>query len=148
MYGGQSWDSRLPIPGEQLDDEGVRALGDAFHDFYEDRFGYRAPEMPIIVTSVAVVGFGPAPEVTLPELEAAPEGRTLDDAVVLRTDIYLDHRHHSDVPVYDRSKLVLGDEIPGPAVIDDKLGTITVNEGATARVAPHGTLRIDCGDAR
>ena len=145
MYGGQSWDSRLPIPKERLDVDDVAHLAGAFHDFYEDRFGYRAPDMPIIVTSVAVVGFGPAPEVTLPELEEAPEGRTLEDAIELRSDVYLDHTHYNDVPFYDRSRLVLGDEISGPAVIDDKLGTITVNEGATARVASHGTLRMDCG---
>jgi N-methylhydantoinase A len=148
MYGGQSWDSRVPIPQGRLAEGDVETLTEEFHAFYVDRFGYKAEEMPIIVTSVAVTGYGPAPKIVLPEPEVDEDSdRTLEDAIIQRGTLYLDHRQHEDVGFYDRGKLLQGDEIVGPAVIDDKLGTITVNGGATARVGRFGTLHIECGKA-
>jgi N-methylhydantoinase A len=145
MYGGQSWDSRIPVGRERLGEGDIDRLTAEFHEFYLDRFGYKAEEMPVIVTSVAVTGFGPEPNVALPDPEVATGGdRTVDDAVLQRATLYLDRQEHHDVAFYDRSKLFSGDTIAGPAVIDDKLGTIAVNGGATARVGKAGTLHIEC----
>ncbi len=55
----------------------------------------------------------------------------------------MDGGSHPDSPFYDRDLLREGDEVRGPAIIDDHLGTIVVNPGAVARVASHGTLRIE-----
>lgn len=148
MYGGQSWDSRVPIHQSRLVDDDIARLTDEFHAFYLDRFGYKAEDMPIIVTSVAVTGSAPAPSITLPEGEERAPSGSLEEAVIQRSRLYLDHQWHEDVPFYDRAKLVLGDEIAGPAMIDDRLGTITVNGGANARVGKVGTLHIDCGKAQ
>jgi N-methylhydantoinase A len=148
MYGGQSWDSRLPIHQGRLTEGDIEQLAREFHTFYIDRFGYKAEEMPIVVTSVAVTGSAPAPSVTLPEGDDRLEAGEISDAVIQRGPLYLDARHHQDVPFFDRSKLLRGDEIVGPAVIDDRLGTITVNDGATARVGKVGTLHIECGKAQ
>jgi N-methylhydantoinase A len=149
MYAGQSWDSRVPIEQSRLEEGDIERLSDEFHAYYLDRFGYKAEEMPIIVTNVAVTGFGPSPEIKLPNIDAADvaPGRTTEDAVIQRGTVYLDHREHQDVGIYARGRLIEGDEIAGPAVIDDELGTITVNAGATARVGTFGTLYIDCGEA-
>jgi N-methylhydantoinase A len=148
MYSGQSWDNRLPIDNNRLGDGDVERLTAGFHEFYLDRFGYKAEEMPIIVTSVAVTGYGPAPEISLPDPEGSGDASaTPEDAVIQRGTMYLDNAQHDDVCVYDRGKLLVGHEMAGPAVIDDKLGTITVNAGATARVGTFGTLHIDCGKA-
>ncbi|MFN8217825.1 MAG: hydantoinase/oxoprolinase family protein [Solirubrobacterales bacterium] len=145
MYGGQSWDSRIPIDKGQLEEGDLEVLAEEFHAFYLDRFGYKAEEMPIIVTSLTVTGFGPEPEIVLPEPEGeSGSGRSLADTVLQRGTLYMDHERHDDVPVYDRGRLLLGDAFDGPAVIDDKLGTIAVNPGARARVGESGTLHIEC----
>jgi N-methylhydantoinase A len=145
MYGGQSWDSRIPIDKGRLDEGDLERLGGEFHEFYLDRFGYKAEEMPIIVTSVTVTGFGPEPEIDLPEPEEDAGGRSgLEDAVLQRGTLFLDRGRHDDAPIYDRGKLLQGDTFEGPAVIDDKLGTIAVNPGAKARVGKSGTLHIEC----
>jgi N-methylhydantoinase A len=148
MYGGQSWDSRLPIDKHHLQEGDIEQLTADFHAFYLDRFGYKAEEMPIIVTSVAVTGYGPPPEISLSEVEGAQTAAAnVEDAIVQRGALYLDHVQHENIAFYDRGRLATGHEIAGPAVIDDKLGTITVNAGATARVGTFGTLHIDCGKA-
>jgi N-methylhydantoinase A/oxoprolinase/acetone carboxylase beta subunit len=63
--------------------------------------------------------------------------------VISRSELHIDGASVEGSAFYDRAKLVEGDEVEGPAVIDDRLGTIVINSGAVARVAHHGTLRIE-----
>jgi N-methylhydantoinase A len=143
MYAGQGIDNRLPLPAKPLDQAKLDSTAAAFHEFYDWRYGYRAPEIPIFVTSVAAVGVAVAAPVKLPELaDRATAGGTIDDAIVRRADLRLDGKVHKDAPFYDRDSLRVGDRIEGPCIIDDHLGTVVVNAGAVATVLEHGTLRI------
>jgi N-methylhydantoinase A len=140
MYAGQGHDNRQPLPVE-LDDAALASTAERFHDFYDARFGYRAPEIPIIVTSVMATATGPAPGLELPQAEGERSGG-IEEAVTFRRPVHLE-AEPAEACFYDRTKLIEGDEIDGPAVIDDGLGTIVVPAGATARVAEHGVLRIE-----
>ena len=93
---------------------------------------------------MSVVGYGRQRPLTLPAQEegSGPEGG-VERAVIMRETLHLDGASHSDSCFYDRNLLRDGDEVPGPAIIDDHLGTIVVNPGATARVVSNGTLRIE-----
>jgi N-methylhydantoinase A len=143
MYTGQGQDNRLPLPDRPYDEAALAATATRFHQFYEWRFGYQAPEIPIFVTSVQAVAVGQSEPVKLPDLEGrGSAGGSIADAVSRRADLHLDGETHPDSPFYDRAGLRVGDEVDGPCVIDDHLGTIVVNAGAVARVVEHGTLRI------
>jgi N-methylhydantoinase A len=143
MYTGQGQDNRLPLPERPFTAEKMAETAVKFHEFYDWRFGYQAPEIPIFVTSVQAVGIGQSEPVKLPDLETREAaGGSLEEAIVRRADLRLDGETTAAAPFYDRPALRVGDEIAGPCVIDDQLGTIVVNGGATVRVVEHGTLRI------
>ncbi|MBS1676583.1 MAG: hydantoinase/oxoprolinase family protein [Actinobacteria bacterium] len=144
MYTGQGEDNRLPLPGLDLTDEDIPRIVEDFHAFYDRRFGYRAPEIPIFVSSVSAVGYGRQRPMTLPSTAAENgDGSGVERAVIMRETLHVDGGSHPDSAFYDRNLLRDGDEVQGPAIIDDHLGTIVVNPGATARVVSHGTLRIE-----
>lgn len=146
MYSGQGQDNRLQLPAGPLDAEVLADVAEGFHTFYDRRFGYRAPEIPIFVSSVSVVGYGPRPQIVLPSGERTEGSEPSVDperAVISRADLHIDGASHTARPFYDRNLLIEGDEVHGPAVIDDHLGTIVVTTGAIARVVSHGTLRIE-----
>ena len=44
--------------------------------------------------------------------------------------------------VYDRYRLVAGDEIAGPAVVEEEGSTLVVGPGASARVAASGNIVV------
>jgi N-methylhydantoinase A len=44
--------------------------------------------------------------------------------------------------VYDRSHLRAGDELAGPAVVEEDGSTLVVGPGASARVAPSGNIIV------
>ena len=45
-----------------------------------------------------------------------------------------------ETTVYDRYRLAVGDELDGPAVVEEEGSTLVVGPGAAARVAPSGNL--------
>ena len=45
-----------------------------------------------------------------------------------------------ETAVYDRYRLGVGDELQGPAVLEEEGSTLVVGPGATARVAPTGNV--------
>jgi N-methylhydantoinase A len=45
-----------------------------------------------------------------------------------------------ETAVYDRYGLASGDEISGPAVVEEEGSTLVIGPGATARVAPSGNV--------
>jgi N-methylhydantoinase A len=144
MYTGQGEDNRLPLPGMDLTDEDIPRIVEDFHSFYDRRFGYRAPEIPIFVSSVSAVGYGRQRPMTLPaQADTGGDDSGVERAVIMRETLHIDGGSHPDSAFYDRNLLRDGDEVQGPAIIDDHLGTIVVNPGATARVVSHGTLRIE-----
>jgi N-methylhydantoinase A len=143
MYAGQGMDNRLPLPGKPHDAPTMAGVAEDFHEFYDWRYGYRAPEIPIFVTSIAAVGVAVSAPIKLPDLpDRVTVGGTIADAIVRRADLQLDGVVHVDAPFYDREALRVGDRVPGPCIIDDHLGTVVVNDGAVAHVLEHGTLRI------
>jgi N-methylhydantoinase A len=54
-------------------------------------------------------------------------------------------RGASDTPFYDRTRLLAGNVISGPAVIEQLDSTTVIPPGAAARVHPDGTIVIDIG---
>ena len=45
-----------------------------------------------------------------------------------------------ETAVYDRYRLGIGDELAGPAVVEEEGSTLVVGPGATARVAASGNI--------
>jgi N-methylhydantoinase A len=50
-----------------------------------------------------------------------------------------------DTAVYDRARLATGDEIAGPAVVEEEGSTLVIGPGATGRVTPDGNIVLTLG---
>jgi N-methylhydantoinase A len=137
MYAGQTWDNRVPIAPEPIDDDAVaRIIGDV-HAFYSGRYGYSAEELPIIVTSIEVTAaakrFGGKPSYPTDQ-----EGDSLLKSASLR----LAGIDHPDAPVHDRARMRIGVAIPGPAVIVEQYATTVLDAGSSASLDSGGNLNI------
>ena len=49
--------------------------------------------------------------------------------------------------VYDRDRLRVGDELRGPAVVEEEGSTLVVGPGGRTRVAASGNIVLTVGDA-
>ncbi|MBV8322092.1 MAG: hydantoinase/oxoprolinase family protein [Hyphomicrobiales bacterium] len=140
-YVGQEFTLQVPVGVEAIasgDRAGIRA---AFDALYEHRYAHHSPDEPVEMVNIRLALIGKRPKPVFPRL--APRG----GAKPARTRaVYLaEARKASPCPVYQRETLGAGDEIAGPALIQEH-GTTTVLFAQDAlTVAPSGELIITVG---
>src|SRR5690348_14557057 len=106
---------------------------------HRSRFGFATPDRPLVVEAVAVEAIAPGetvPEATLPaRITGAP--RPIDTIRIFTGDA-----EHT-APVFDRTDLLAGDRIKGPALIREANATTVVEPGWTAEITAldHMALR-------
>jgi N-methylhydantoinase A len=140
MYTGQGIANDLDLGGWPLTKELVERWKSRFNDLYDRLYGYSAPEMGITVTTLTVGGVGTRVPMTMPELEeggASPPA----DAFAGEHGVHLGGEA-ATARFYRRDGLLAGNRIPGPAVIDDEMTTITVPAGTEASIDRYGNVHI------
>ena len=140
-YVGQGFANRIPLLDWPINLDAIEAWKQSFHAFYDRSYGYSARESPIEVTTMTVSGSGlpgKLPVTRVVDGTATPE----DDALAMTRKVCLDGENWQEIPFYRRDKLRAGNEITGPAVIDDGLSTILVIEDSVASVDGFGNVII------
>jgi 5-oxoprolinase (ATP-hydrolysing) len=118
-------EAALEIPLGDID-----AMAAAFTDAHSTRFGFATPERALIVEAVAIEAISPGEAVIEPELPPRDAGAPLPVDTV---EIWTGGRAHA-TPVYDRTELLAGDTLRGPALIREANATTVVEPGWQARV--------------
>ncbi|MFA9444958.1 hydantoinase/oxoprolinase family protein [Egicoccus sp. AB-alg6-2] len=151
-YDGQAFEVRVPAPDGPIDEAFQRSVVDAFHDEHERLYGYayRADSAasggehrhrhPVEWVNLRVTGIGPIPRPVLPRL---PEGdgdatraRTGDRPVVFEGAA-------AGAQVYARERLLAGDVIVGPAIVEEFGSTVPIHPGFQARVDGLANLVVE-----
>ncbi len=134
-YDGQAFEVRVPAPNGPIDAAFTESVLDAFHDEHEQLYGYayrgRTDRHPVEWVNLRVTGVGP---ITRPDIARLPAGDgDLSGAETSRRPVAFD-ADHQQTPVYDRDSLGAGDEIVGPAIVEEFGSTVPIHPGFTARV--------------
>ncbi|MBO2452385.1 hydantoinase/oxoprolinase family protein [Actinomadura barringtoniae] len=139
-YYGQAFEVRVAAPAGPLDETFQKTVVAAFHDAHEALYGYcyrdDPDRHPVEWVNARVSGIGP---ITSPELrERAPVPGQAKPSGTRR--VFYDD--WSDVPVFQRADLHVGQTIAGPAVIEEFGSTLPLHPGFHALVDPHGNLVV------
>jgi N-methylhydantoinase A len=138
MYRGQTWDNRMPIPTGALTPEAVDGLVDAFNEFYQESYGFAAPEIPVVVSTVEVTAViareGGSFDLTADEGESFL--RTTQLTVPGTTEPV-------EVPIHVRERIKPGERITGPALVAEKFATSVILPGHAAQVDDDLNLIIE-----
>ncbi|MDP8950049.1 MAG: hydantoinase/oxoprolinase family protein [Actinomycetota bacterium] len=128
-YAGQSFE--LTVDADDLDE-----LAHNFHAAHERRYGYRTEEERVELVNLRLIATVPVERPKLREKE--PEG----DAETSRRAANFDGEW-VEVPVLDRSKMGVGSEVEGPAVIEFAESTCVVRLGWSGKIDEAGTLILE-----
>lgn len=137
-YAGQSADISVTMSPEDFLAEGLAPATDRFDDLHEQMFNFRLSKAKEIV-NLRVIVLGPGAEAV--ELHLEEGDGDPSRAAVAATQIYAEGATH-DGTIYDRSKLLAGDRIEGPAIITEVDSTTLVLPGSHATVDSVGNLLI------
>jgi N-methylhydantoinase A len=143
---GQGFDLVVDLPpGPYMDNpESRRRLAGAFEAAYRDKFALTPPDVPIEFINIRVAVRAPvAGAAVTVHGETADGGHAVKGA---RPAYFAERRGFVDTTVYDRGRLVSGDEVRGPAAVEEEGSTLVIGPGGVARVAPSGNLVVTLPD--
>jgi len=143
-YIGQSYE--LPIAVGGFSAAEWAALVPAFHAEHARRFGHSDPAAPVEVVSFGVTATG---LIDTPELPRPPQGgREPPEAAhrgTRRAYFETGGGAWADAPVWQREALLAGNEIAGPAIVEEVSATTVLYPGDRARVDDIGSLVVEVG---
>jgi len=140
-YIGQSYElSQAVTDNLDLDD-----LANDFHDAHERKFGHADRQAAVEIVNLRVLAVGKRPPFALPELAAGSIEPPTDARIGERQLYSAVSGDWHKAPIYDREALRAGNQIQGPAVIEEVSSTTVVRAGDSARVDDIGNLIITIG---
>jgi N-methylhydantoinase A len=147
-YVGQGYELKVPIAETVMTEDGLAALWQAFHHAHATEYGHAFEANPIEIVNLRVSGVGRSEGLqTLP----APKGGSLEDALVRKrpsTFRFDSELQTVETCFYDRTRLPIGETIPGPAILLQQDSTTLVPPGSHCVVDPSGSLIMTLGKGR
>jgi N-methylhydantoinase A len=141
-YPFQGYELTVPMLSGPITDATRETLRKAFDALHQQVYGTSAPqEMPEVV-NLRVVASNPVPRLCLPALaesDQSPEAALLG----ARSMMLEESTDPLDVNVYRRDRLLAGNVVDGPAVIEQLDSTTLLLPGQRATVDRYGTLLVD-----
>ena len=143
-YAGQAYEIRIPLSIDSATSEiqtHIQRAITKFHASHKDLYGYSYAGKELVeLVNVGVTGLGLLKRPHVPQ--AQPAGKSPEQARTGQTAVYFS-KSTLDTPVYDRSALQAGNELSGPAIIQQYDATTVVEPGWSGRVDQWGTLRLE-----
>ena len=131
-YAGQGFELTVDVD-EPYDPVTVR---EAFHEAHEHEYGYRMDE-PIDLVNLRITATisGEAPSIV-------HEGESMEAALIGERVAHFDNRAY-ETPVLDWSRLPVGADLAGPAVVEGGESTVVLPPVWSATVDKQGTLVLE-----
>ncbi len=117
------------------------ALSRGYDELHLRVYGHNAPEEPKEIVSLRVTGMG---KVRKPALQTIPSGSRTParESMVGQRKVYLGDGRHRAFDIFQRGRLLAGNDILGPAIIEEPTATTVVEDDLTCSVDQFGNLII------
>tara|TARA_B100001059_G_scaffold235096_1_gene279655 strand:- start:31 stop:2091 length:2061 start_codon:yes stop_codon:yes gene_type:complete len=138
-YAGQAFQLSLRISTDDLRENGLQVLTTEFDRQHEQLFTFAHGKDHEIVMLRAVVK---AKNEGMADIQMAEDGASIADAVIQETKFYFEGEWY-DATIFDRNKIGVGTEIPGPAIVQEMDSTTVILPKHEAKVDSVGNLLIN-----
>ncbi len=137
-YAGQNFELSIPCPALPLAAKDLDEIAGRFHAAHEQAYGFRQEGEPIEFVSLRVKLAGVLEKPQLSKLPHKNPGQAIGTRkVAFAKDAW------RDAPVYRRADLAPGQQLEGPAIIEQMDCTTPIFPGDRLRVDDWGNLVID-----
>ena len=141
-YFGQGGHSvTVPLPTGTFTAEQRQGLEASFHQMHESTYGHRTEE-PVQIVHFRLQAVG---RVEKPEFRPIRSGdKNASHAIKQRRDVYWRELDRIvPFPVYDRAKLLAGNSLAGPAIVEEATATSVLGPADKLTVGAYGDLIIE-----
>ena len=146
-YVGQEHAVTVDLPLGYFADRDRAAIKQQFDELHKVRYGTSAPKEPADLVSLRVTVLGTMKK---PPKHSVAQGDSQPDPHAVRAvkPVFFRAGGWADTPVYVRDRLRAGNQIAGPALIEEHASTTVVQPGDALRVDELGNLQITIGSDR
>ena len=141
-YRGQEYTLPVPITEDLRSVTDFGAIRSRFDQLHQEHYGHSAPNEPVMMVNLRLSALGK----TENKLPLAAASREEDRGVRGRRPVIFENMP-VECPIYLRSGFKSGDNLEGPAVIEEMGATILVYPGDKMQVNEFGHLVIDVGSS-
>ena len=141
-YRGQEHTIPITIAGPDDLHRDTAATGIRFNEQHDKRYGHAAPDQSIEIVNLRLIVSVPRFDAAATDLLTAAWSATDDAPETHRAVVFADSARPLEARVLWRPALLTGQEITGPAVIEEANSTILLHPGDRAVVHPWGHLII------
>jgi N-methylhydantoinase A/oxoprolinase/acetone carboxylase beta subunit len=143
-YEGQGYELRVDAKTGAIDEKWVKAVKNEFHQAHEREFSRRFEDVDVQIANIRVRAIGAMPGLK-PTLVKKGTKTPPKTALKLTADAWFEKAGKPakfKTKFYERTELLAGNHIAGPAIITQFDSTSVVPPGYTADVDKHGNLII------
>jgi N-methylhydantoinase A len=149
-YEGQGYELRIDVGDGTIDGEWIDAMKATFHDIHEREYSRRFEEADVQIANVRVRAIGVMPGLEAPAI-ASGDATPPEGSLKLTADAWFrgEDGRLAQVPTafYERTELLAGNVVEGPAFVTQFDSTSVVPPGFTCTVDPVGNLVITYSEA-
>jgi len=139
-YVGQGFELTVPVPHGPLDAAALGRVRAAFDEIYAARYGYAQPREPVEVVTWKLSAVGGTTRVSLAKASDTPVPGGLKGR---RRAYFPETGGWVDCPVWDRYKLAAGQQIAGPAIVEERESTSVLPPSTVAMVDEYANLIVE-----
>ncbi|AQH03555.1 methylhydantoinase [Burkholderia sp. KK1] len=141
-YHGQGFELRADIPDGAVSLANVVQIKENFHAQHKRDYGWAFDDVDVEIVTLRVIGVAKTPALQWPPLSTGSV-RPDDRAIMFVRRTTFDDGETYDTPRYDRSRLLAGNTLDGPAIVVQRDSTTLVPPGYRARVVTNGNIHIN-----
>ena len=138
-YAGQAFQITVEFDENEYKKKGIQLITEAFDDEHFQLFTFKLDDGHEILMIRAIVK---AKQTNLKSVSLSDKKAKLEDSIIQDSKYYHDGTWH-DIKIYDRSKLMEGMKIPGPAIVSEMDSTTVILPNHNAVVDKVGNLIIN-----
>ena len=140
-YHGQGFELRATMPEGAVTQANKSAITGSFHDQHQLDYGYSYRDAEVELITLRAIGSASVRRIEIPTI-AATDGSSPDRALMFVRPTTFDDGRTLETPRYDRTKLLAGDKVQGPAILHQHNATTLVPPGYVAETLDYGNTRI------
>jgi N-methylhydantoinase A len=142
-YVGQEHAVAVPVPGALSDEAARDAIKTAFNEAHQQRFSHSAPEEPTELVTLRVSVFAQIGKPALPRIAVGNAEPPADARRPSRPVVIDDGDAPVACAVFDRARLLAGNVIAGPAIVEEAASSTLIGPHDRAGVDEYGHLVIE-----
>ena len=140
-YEGQHYYIETPVPNRELKADAKIEISNSFKCLHEVRYGHQI-EATLMTINARLKAVGRIKEIPMAEVK---QGKEIPrSAIKKKRKVYLEG-NLMDTQIYERDRLLCGNTIAGPAIIEEPFHTTVVMPDQTLQVDKLGNLIIHTG---